>query len=89
MDLTAHVSERNETIIDWFHGWLWVNGRRAGREKKTVRTTHHTDKMWLYILLEQTFLIIYRMGVKSNCGISFFILTDYIGVPSNLSEIRG
>ena len=27
------------------------NSRRAEPEKKSVRTTHHTDKIWLYILL--------------------------------------
>ena len=46
---------------------LWIYSRRAGPETNSVRTTHHTDKIWLYILLEQTFLIIYRVGVKSDC----------------------
>ena len=50
------------------------SSRRPRPEKKSVHTTHHTDKIWLYILLEQTFLII--IGWASSQIVVSFLYFD-------------
>ena len=54
----------------WFEAPLSLLYRDLGAlEVLSIHSFIHTDEIWLYILLEQIFLIIYRVGVKSSCGI--------------------